>query len=56
MIDGFIMLNIPYMFLTLFMLFSSMFILATNIFKVNGTIFNFKDYDLLMSLPVKKKK
>ncbi len=54
MIDGFIMLNIPYMFLTLFMLFSSMFILATNIFKVNGTIFNFKDYDLLMSLPIKK--
>ena len=53
MIDGFIMLNIPYMFLTLFMLFSSMFILATNIFKVNGTMYYAKNYNVYLNVLAK---
>ena len=53
-IDAFIILDIPYIFLVLFMIFSTLFILLRNTFNVNGTLFNFKDYDLLMSLPLKK--
>ena len=53
-IDAFIILDIPYILLVLFMIFSTLFILLRNTFNVNGTLFNFKDYDLLMSLPLKK--
>ena len=53
-IDTFIILDIPYILLVLFMIFSTLFILLRNTFNVNGTLFNFKDYDLLMSLPLKK--
>ncbi|MBH1939288.1 hypothetical protein I5677_00105 [Mobilitalea sibirica] len=31
----------------------SMIVLLTTVFKVKGTIFGFKDYDMVMSLPVK---
>lgn len=54
MIEGYIALESPYLLLAQFMLISSVMILFTNIYKVGGTLFNFKDYDLLMSLPIKR--
>lgn len=54
MMDGYKALNAPYLLLVQFMLLASLFILFTNIYKVGGTLFKFKDYDLLMSLPIKK--
>ncbi|NLL73187.1 MAG: hypothetical protein GX237_06630 [Clostridiales bacterium] len=38
---------------SLFMALSSVMVLFTTVFKVKGTIFGFKDYDMVMSLPVK---
>lgn len=38
---------------TIFMAITSIMVLITTIYKVKGTVFGFKDYDLLMSLPVK---
>lgn len=38
---------------SLFMALSSILVLMTTIFKVKGTIFGFRDYDMVMSLPVK---
>lgn len=37
---------------SLFMALTSVIVLFTTIFKVKGTIFGFKDYDMVMSLPV----
>jgi len=37
---------------TLMMAITSVIVLMTTIFKIKGTIFAFKDYDLVMSLPV----
>jgi len=54
MMDGYKAINAPYLLLVQFMLLASLFILFTNIYKVGGTLFKFKDYDLLMSLPIKK--
>lgn len=53
-IKGFVALNCPYVLLALGMVMASCFILFTNIYKINGILFGFKDYDLLMSLPIKK--
>lgn len=33
---------------------ASMITLMTSIYKTNGTVFGFKDYDMIMSLPLKK--
>lgn len=52
---GYMALNIPYVILAQYFLISSIFILFTNIFQVKDTIFSFKDYDLLMSLPINRK-
>lgn len=52
---AFIMLNKPEYSLVFFMLICSSYILVVNIFKGPQTIFKFKDYDLLLSLPVSKK-
>lgn len=38
---------------TLVMAMTTIMILMTTIYKVNGTLFGFKDYDTIMSLPVK---
>ena len=54
MISGFITLDIPYIFLTQFMVMVSLFTVFSNIYKINGTLFDFKDYDLLLSLPIKR--
>lgn len=53
MMKGFMLLNAPSLLLGFFMMISSLFILLTNILKINGILFNYKDYDLLMSLPIK---
>lgn len=37
---------------SLFMTLTSVIVLFTTIYKVKGTIFGFKDYDMVMSLPV----
>lgn len=47
------MFNIIYSLPSLFMAITSIIVLFTTIFKVKGTIFGFKDYDMVMSLPVK---
>lgn len=54
MIPGYISLNIPYIIIVQYFAITSSAILFTNIFKINGTLFHFRDYDLLMSLPIKK--
>ncbi|HOO67902.1 MAG TPA: hypothetical protein PLC53_00860 [Bacilli bacterium] len=54
MMEGYKLLNIPYMLIAQFMLITSLFVLFTNMYKSSGTLFKFKDYDLLMSLPIKK--
>lgn len=53
-IPGYITLNIPYIVIVQYFAITSSIILFTNIFKINGTLFHFRDYDLLMSLPIKK--
>ena len=47
------MFNIIHALPSLFMAVTSIIVLFTTIFKVKGTIFGFKDYDMIMSLPVK---
>ncbi|MEG0702632.1 MAG: hypothetical protein RR449_03600 [Christensenella sp.] len=42
-----------YMVLNIMMMAASLTTLFTTIFKVNGTLFGFKDYDLQMALPIK---
>lgn len=51
---GFVMLNISNMLLPLFMAILSVYLIFTTIFRVNKTVFNAKDYDILCSLPIKK--
>lgn len=54
MLMGFNQLNIPHILLAMFFCFSNAYILFTNIYKINGVLFNYKDYDMLMSLPIKR--
>ena len=42
------------MLLVMGFIISSAIILFTSIYKAQGILFSFKDYDLLMSLPIKK--
>ena len=54
MMPGFLYLNMPYYGLGYVFAILSTFIIVTNILKVKNIIFDFKDYDLLMSLPIKR--
>ena len=54
--EAYIALKIPYIILAQVFALVSSFTLFTGIYKVNGVLFGFKDYDLLMSLPIKKNK
>ena len=54
MLEGLKVLDIEYVLLAIFFCFSSSFIIFSNINKINGILFNYKDYDILMSLPIKK--
>lgn len=51
---GFMSFNEPHLLFGFFFCIISSFLLMTNIYKVNGTLFNYGDYDLLMSLPISK--
>lgn len=51
--QSFRQLGVLELFPPLVMAMVTMMILLTTIFKVNGTLFGFKDYDTIMSLPVK---
>jgi len=52
---GFILLNIPYIILAQYFVTTSIYIMFTNIFQAKNSLFSFRDYDLLMSLPIPKK-
>lgn len=52
--SGFVILDISNMLLPLFMAILSVYLLFTTIFRVNRTVFNAKDYSILLSLPIKK--
>lgn len=52
---GYMILNIPYVLLVQFMVISSLSLLMTNLYKIKGTLFGFKDYDMLMSFPINKR-
>lgn len=53
-LPGFVKLGGQELFLVLIFMIVSLYIAFLNIFRIKSTIFDFKDYDLLMSLPVKK--
>lgn len=46
-------LGLEYIVLNIMMMGASVMVLFTTIYKVNGTLFGFKDYDTQMALPVK---
>lgn len=54
-IDSFILMGKHEYFLLVFMFLASSYILIFNIYKGPSTIFGFKDYDILASLPVSRK-
>ena len=54
MMPTFIVIGKPIYLLALLFTASSLYILYANIFKIKSTLFDFKDYDLLMSLPIKR--
>ncbi len=51
---NFIALNKPTYLLGVLFTYSCLIILVSNVFKVKNILFDFKDYDLLMSLPIKR--
>ena len=54
LMEGLISLNRPNLLFGMLFLITSMFIITSNIFKIKGILFDFKDYDLLFSLPIKR--
>ena len=54
LMPAFVMLGEPIYLLALLFTITSIYILYANIFKIKSTLFDFKDYDLLMSLPIKR--
>ncbi len=54
MMPGFILNNNPLDVLGVMFFGTSFFIIFYNVFKVKTILFDFKDYDLLMSLPLKR--
>ena len=54
LMPGLIKLNIPNYLFGILYLIVNLFIITSNIFKVKSVLFDFKDYDLLFSLPIKR--
>lgn len=52
--NGYVSLKIEYVLLGEFFALSSIFALFATVFRVDGMLFNTKDYDQLVSLPIKK--
>lgn len=46
--------NMEYVTLTVFALFSALFVLGEGLYKASGLLFNCRDDDLVLSLPIKK--
>ena len=53
MMDSLKSLHAEYIVLNIMMMAASVMVLFTTIYKVNGTLFGFRDYDLQMALPIK---
>ena len=51
----FLSINKPVYMLAFLFSICSLYIFFANIFKIKGVLFDFKDYDLLMSLPIKRR-
>ena len=51
---GLIAMNVPNLLFGLMFLIVSIFIITSNILRVKGILFDFKDHDLLFSLPIKR--
>lgn len=54
LMPAFISLGKPLYLLAFLFAVCTIFIFFSNVFKIKGVIFDFKDYDLLMSLPIKR--
>lgn len=54
LMGGLVALEIPNVILGLFMMFTSVFLIFTNILKISGILYNNRDYELLMGLPIKR--
>lgn len=52
--DGLKTIGLLDMLLTLSIILTTVTIFFTSIYKAQGVLFSFKDYDLLMSLPIKR--
>lgn len=50
----FVSINKPIYILALLFAICSLYIFFSNLFKIKNILFDFKDYDLLMSLPIKR--
>lgn len=53
-LDGLIQFDQPHILLVMMMVVSSIYTIFTTIFKVNKTVFDAKDYSILLGLPIKK--
>ena len=51
---GLIALNMSHILFGLMFLIVSLFIVTSNILRIKGVLFDFKDHDLLFSLPIKR--
>ncbi len=54
LMDGLLLINQPIMLLGLFIAVVSSFIIFTNFYRITGIIYEAKDFDLLLSLPITK--
>ena len=54
LLPAFIVINNPLYMIAFLFVICSCYIFFFNIFRIKGFLFDFKDYDLLMSLPIKR--
>ena len=54
LLPGFIAMGKPLYIIAFLFMICSVYIFFTNIFRIKSILFDFKDYDLLMSLPLKR--
>ena len=54
LMPGLISINKPHLLFGIIFMIVNMFIIFSNIFKIKSVLFDFKDYDLLFSLPIKR--
>ena len=54
LLPTFIAINKPLYMISFLFVICTVYIFFTNLFRIKNTLFDFKDYDLLMSLPIKR--